>query len=197
MIEVAVAACAGFALGVVTGMPLGVVNVAVADAAAAGRIRFAIGIGIGGALADAVHAALAFVGIGRLVTERPQWTHAMALVAAVVIAAYVVFSLLGRRRPRPEAPGPRPVLLGLVLTLPNPGALAAWVAVAAALWPTISVAGALVLAAGVGVGSALWFAVLARWVARSPRVAGAVARVGLGLLVAIAAAGIARALVAA
>jgi len=192
VIELAVAALAGLALGVVTGMPLGVVNVAVADAAAAGRTRFAIGIGVGGAIADAVHAALAFVGIGRVVTERPEWTRAMAIVAAMVITGYVVLALVRRRTPRPDARGPRPILVGIALTLPNPGALAAWVAVAAALWPTISLAGAFVLAAGVGVGSALWFAVLARWIARSARVARAVARVGLAFLVAIAAAGIVR-----
>ena len=177
MIELAVAALAGLALGVVTGMPLGVVNVAVADAAAAGRTRFAIGIGIGGAIADAIHAALAFVGIGRVVTERPAWTHAMAIVAACSICAYVAFALVRRRRPTPDVRRPTPgILLGLALTLPNPGALAAWVAVAAALWPTSSLAGALVLAAGVGVGSALWFAMLARWVARARNPAAALAR---------------------
>ena len=52
-------------LGVVTGMPLGVVNVAIVDAATQGRTRFAIGIGIGGGLADTVHAAIAFAAVGQ------------------------------------------------------------------------------------------------------------------------------------
>ena len=65
LVNVLVAAALGIALGVVTGMPLGVVNVAIVDAATAGRTRFAIGVGLGGALADTVHAALAFVGVGR------------------------------------------------------------------------------------------------------------------------------------
>jgi len=50
-------------------------------------------------------------------------------------------------------------------TLPNPAALGAWIAVAAALHPP-SLAAGLVAAAGVGVGSAAWFLVLARLAAR-------------------------------
>ena len=53
--------------------PIGVVNVAIVDAASRGEKRFATGIGIGGAIADAVHAALAFVGIGKLVAAHPTW----------------------------------------------------------------------------------------------------------------------------
>jgi threonine/homoserine/homoserine lactone efflux protein len=195
VIDGLVAALVGLALGVVTGMPLGVVNVAVADAAAAGQRRFATAIGLGGALADSVHAALAFIGIGRVVVSRPDWTHPLAIIAAAVIAAYVALSLSRRksevRSPKSGVPG---VLAGLALTLPNPAALAAWVAVAAALWPTIAVPAAIVLAAGVGVGSALWFAALARWVTVSPRAGRAIARVGLALMLAIAAVGLVRAL---
>ena len=58
MTSLLLAAALGLGLGIVTGMPLGVVNVAIVDAAVAGRTRFATGIGVGGALglggADAV-----------------------------------------------------------------------------------------------------------------------------------------------
>ena len=200
MIELVAAGGLGFGLGVVTGMPLGVVNVAVAEAAAAGRTRAAIALGAGGALADAIHAALAFGGVGSVITRRPEWTRGLAIVATLAILIYAGVTV-ARRRPRPEARGPRSaspavpgLLAGFLLTLPNPGALGAWVAVAAAVWPHVSLAGALVLAAGVGAGSALWFAVLARWVARSPRVAAASVRLALVALVAIAGLGLIRAL---
>lgn len=165
----AVAAALGMGLGVMTGIPLGVVNVAVVEAALAGRVRYATGLGVGGALADMTHAGLAFIGVGRLVTLDSTWTHAMALVAAVIILGYGVIRWRARRAPRPELAGTgrgRGVVAGTLLTLPNPGSLAAWVAVAAAVWPTIEPPDALALALGVGLGSATWFACLARWVSR-------------------------------
>jgi threonine/homoserine/homoserine lactone efflux protein len=152
----------GVVLGIVTGLPVGIINVAIVEAASAGRAAFARRLGIGGALADAIHAAIAFVGIGRTLEERPQWKLAMALVTAAVIAMYVT-NVIRRRRGRGTEPT-RGVTTGFLLTLPNPGAVAAWVAVAAVVWPAIPVADALVLAAGVGAGSALWFTALARWV---------------------------------
>jgi threonine/homoserine/homoserine lactone efflux protein len=193
----------GLGLGVVTGMPLGVINVAIVDAALAGRRRFATGLGLGGALADTIHAGLAFVGVGRLVTARPELVRGFAIGAAALILIYVAFAWRASRQvaatpdddPVDRSSLPRGAIAGYVLTLPNPGALAAWVAVAAALWPDATLAEALTLAAGVGIGSAVWFAALARWVsrARSPRIA-RLSKIALGVLVAIAAIGLVRAL---
>ena len=198
VVDVASAAALGVALGAVTGMPIGVVNVAIIDAATRGEKRFAIGIGLGGAIADALHAAIAFVGVGRIVTEHPSWSKAMAVAAALVIAGYAV--LAGRRRPearrRHEHHG---VLTGVLLTLPNPAALGAWVAVAAVLWPTVAMAPALALAAGVGAGSAAWFTLLAHVIARLPpehRVARWLPRLAVVFLVGVALIGVARAFAA-
>jgi arginine exporter protein ArgO len=167
--DLACALALGLGLGIVTGMPLGVVNVAIVEAAAAGRRRFAVGIGLGGALADMVHAGLAFVGVGQLVTARPELMRGLAVGAAVLIGVYA--ALAWRRRERQVrtvtesrlAPG---FATGFALTLPNPGALAAWVAVGAAIWPDATYAEAIAFALGVGAGSALWFALLARWISR-------------------------------
>lgn len=183
----------GLALGVVTGMPLGVVNVAVAEAAVAGRARFAIGIGIGGAIADSIHAGLAFVGVGRTIASHPEWTRAMAIVAGVVVVGYAALAWRARRAPV-ESGTHRGIPTGLLLTLPNPAALGAWIAVAGAVWPGISVGGGLAVAAGVGVGSAVWFTAFARWIAahRDRRAARLVPRVAVVLLVAIAVVSVAR-----
>jgi threonine/homoserine/homoserine lactone efflux protein len=86
---------------------------------------------------------------------------------------------------------------GFALTLVNPAALAAWVAVAAAAWRDAALAEAAVIAGGVGAGSALWFTLLARWIGRVRRdhpVLAAVPRVSLILLIAIALVGVIRAL---
>lgn len=86
---------------------------------------------------------------------------------------------------------------GFALTLINPAALAAWVAVAAAAWRDAGLAEAAVIAGGVGAGSALWFTLLAHWIGRVRRdhpVLAVVPRVSLILLIAIALVGVIRAL---
>lgn len=192
--DVAGAAILGLVLGVVTGMPLGVVNVAIVEAATRGERRFAIQIGFGGAIADGIHAAIAFVGVGRVAHALPE--RAMAAVAAATVLGY---ALLALRRQQSETAPPRRygVVTGLLLTLPNPAALGAWIAVAAALWPTIDLAPAVMLALGVGIGSAVWFALLARFVAALPAshpIVRWLPRVAIAMLVAIAAFGLVRAL---
>jgi threonine/homoserine/homoserine lactone efflux protein len=146
----------GLSLGIVTGIPLGVINMAVLDAATAGDRRGAIRIGIGGACADMIHAALAFAGTGHVVTQHPAYIRPMAIVAAVLIVGYAAIGRRWRRKLRGHG-----LVTGFLLTLPNPGALGAWVAMAASVWPTIALPDALVLAAGVGLGSATIFTLLA------------------------------------
>lgn len=192
--DVAGAAALGGVLGVVTGIPIGVVNVAIVEAAIRGERRFATGIGLGGALADTVHTSIAFVGVGRVVERHPAWLQAMAVTAATIIVGYGLFAL---RRPRAATVRRRRlgVVTGLALTLPNPAALAAWIAIAAAVWPSIETVPALVLAAGVGLGSAAWFTLLARVIAALPadhRVVRWAPRIATALLVALAVFGVAR-----
>jgi threonine/homoserine/homoserine lactone efflux protein len=212
----------GFGLGAVAGMPLGVINIAIVDAATAGRQRFAGGLGLGGAAADAIQAALAFAGIGRVVTARPALVRVLAISAAVAIVAYAVVAWRYRRRAEPEDGAPQPqqepqpqpptkeastirgAATGLVLTLPNPGALGAWVAVAAAVWPDAAPLEAALVAGGVLAGSSLWFTLLARWVGRlrrdhpgarpRSRTLELFPRVALIVLIAIAIAGVIRTL---
>jgi arginine exporter protein ArgO len=195
----------GLGLGVVTGMPLGVINIAIVDAAMAGRRGFARGLGLGGGAADALHAMVAFAGVGRAVTANPALVRGLAIAAAIAIVAYAVIAWRRRHVVDPrigvqmggDASPRRGLATGLVLTLPNPGALAAWVAVAASVWPDAALPEAAWIAGGVGVGSALWFSMLARWTGRVRRDHPALAwvpRVALILLIAIAATGVVRAL---
>ncbi|MCX5747754.1 MAG: LysE family transporter [Proteobacteria bacterium] len=155
-------------------MPLGVINVAIVDAAVDARPRFARGLGLGGGLADTVHAALAFLGVAQLVLAHPTIARALAITAAVIVGGYAIASwrrraptVAGPVRPPPADRLARGVATGLGLTLPNPGALGAWATIAS-MYPmdrTSAVVGAL----GVGIGSAAWFVVLAALVARVRR----------------------------
>jgi threonine/homoserine/homoserine lactone efflux protein len=171
-LELARAIAIGLALGVLTGIPLGVVNVAVIELGARDR-RAATWLGAGGALADGVHAAIAILGYGALVARSATATRVLAAASGVIVLAYVVW-IVRRRAPRDEH-APRAVIAsrvralatGLSLTLPNPGALAAWTAVAAAFFPTAGAPIAVAAACAVAVGSAAWFAALARIAART------------------------------
>lgn len=216
--SVLVAAGLGLGLGVVTGMPLGVINVAIVEAASTGRRRFARGLGTGGGAADAIHAMLAFAGTGRLVTAEPALVRVLAIGAAIAIIAYAVRAWRHRRiadhaadhtaaldrgaagDPDRDASAVRGFAAGFLLTLPNPAALAAWVAVAASVWPDATPLEAAAIAAGVGAGSALWFALLARWIGRVGQgrrdhpALQRIPQIALILLVAIAVAGVVRAL---
>jgi len=168
--DVIEAAALGVALGVVTGLPLGVVNVAVvATAATAGRAP-ATRIGLGGAVADGVHAAAAFTGLAAIVAHRPRLGAALSLGAGALL---IIAALASRRRgqaPAATQPGvpARPFWFGLALTLPNPAALTAWLAVAAAV-ALPSLAAAVAAASGVVLGSAGYFAALAALAARARR----------------------------
>jgi threonine/homoserine/homoserine lactone efflux protein len=204
----------GAGLGVATSMSPAVVNVSIVDAAAAGRRWFATGLGLGGAAADVVHAALAFAGVGRVVIADPRLVRGLAIGAAAAILGYAMFAWRRRRGPiRGGDAGPgspasggapartgqlgRGAVTGFLLTLPNPAALGAWVAVAAAAWPDATLDEAGLIAGGVGVGSAVWFILLARWVSRVRRdhpVLAWIPRIALAALIAIAAIGVVRAL---
>ena len=160
----------GGVLGAATGVPLGVVNLAVIETARRRGAATGAALGLGGALADGTHAAIAFFGYGALLAAHPTVRAVVAIVCAVSIAA---FALRLWRTPSRlvEAAAPPSttwaVLRGLSLTLPNPAPLAAWTVVAGALFPTASMAVAGVAALAVCVGSACWFAALARWASRS------------------------------
>jgi threonine/homoserine/homoserine lactone efflux protein len=185
MIDWLAAAGLGLLLGVLTGMSVGVISAAVAQAAIANRVRFGIGIGVGGAVADAIHASAAFAGVRHL---DATWTSALSIVAAVVILGFVALAWRTRRMPvavEDHSSFTRGLPAGLLLTLPNPAALGAWITVAALLWRQPH---PIVVGISVGLGSAVWFAIFARFVAkrRDHRFVRALPKIALAILVAFA-----------
>lgn len=216
LLDLVAALALGVGLGAITGMPLGVINVAIVDAVIAHERRHARGLALGGALADATHTLLAYAGLGRLVTARPQYARWLAIGAAIAIIAFAIAAWRRRHLARANgeraaesastsAPTPatstdtplvRGIVSGIALTLPNPAALAAWVAVAAMTWPDASIAVAIAMALGVGIGSAAWFTMLGRLVAKvrpDHRALRIVPKVALVVFVGIALVGVIRA----
>lgn len=181
MTDALAALAAGAALGAATGIPLGVVNLALVEAAVRAGRRHATGIALGGALADGTHAALAFAGLAPLLP--PDLRRAILFLSAAVVLGYAawvwrkrVYYSNGSAEEVCQRPGfGRGMAIGLALTLPNPAALAAWVAVAGVVVPEATVAVGIAGAVGVVIGSAAWFALLAR-VAGTEAMRGRVAR---------------------
>lgn len=152
----------GVSLGVVTSVPIGVANAAVVDTALRSGPRRALALAAGAASADFAHACLAFVGLGPLLADHPPWPAIFFVISGVAIATYGV--VVFRAAPKSSKPAGGTMssayLVGLLLTISNPGALMAWMVVAAAVAPAdTSVAGG--LATGVGIGAFAWFSVLA------------------------------------
>ena len=89
MIDALAALAAGAALGAATGIPLGVVNLALVEAAVRAGRRHATGIALGGALADGTIAALAFAGLAPLLP--PDLRRAMLFLSAAVVLGYAAW----------------------------------------------------------------------------------------------------------
>lgn len=165
-------ALVGVATGFVVCIPPGPINITILRAASLRRLRYALLVAVGGALADAAISMAAATGVHYLV--------ASALDNAWVRFGFSVFLIgyglgiltmdrLRRGRP-PESPPARaggahgPIGLGLLQGLSNPALVGNWMAVVAFLSAQgllgSSAAELSALAIGVGVGGFLWYGVL-------------------------------------
>jgi threonine/homoserine/homoserine lactone efflux protein len=167
----------GIAAGVLTGVPIGPVNVAVIDAAYRLTLRRAFAIGIGGAAADTLYAALGILGVTPAINSHPTVVTVLYAMSGVVLGVYGFVTL----RSQPVQPSTVTVestgelralaeqrrewwkgfSIGAALILMNPGAIVTWVVVVGQLMPTIDNnwegVGSTV---GVFLGSAGWFALV-------------------------------------
>ena len=95
--EVALALGLGVGLGVITGLPLGVVNVAVVATAARHGQRAGIAIGLGGAVADAAHAMIGFAGLAPMIATRPALANALTVASGVLLLLFAAYLVRPRR----------------------------------------------------------------------------------------------------
>ncbi len=191
----------GMAAGAITGIPIGPVNVAVIDAAYRHTLRRAIGVGLGGALADGAYAALGLLGVKPILDAHPGIPPVLYLLSGLVLLVYGY--LTARSQPvSPVMPGDAPhasesvtmraelqlgFKVGVALILLNPAAITVWVVMMANLVPPTDVAGGIACAIGVMVGSFAWFALVAYLTQKGKSVLGDKAAwipraVGIGLM---------------
>jgi threonine/homoserine/homoserine lactone efflux protein len=179
----------GVAAGALTGVPIGPVNVAVIDASYRHTMRRAIGVGLGGAIADAFYAGLGIIGVTPVLANFPSVPPILYAVSGVVLLVYGF--LTARSQPVTPAVPPEPISasqveilakrelvqgmkLGTALIVLNPAAMVTWVVVVGQLLPTID-------------GSFGWFALVAYLTHKGKHVLGEKAAwiprvVGIGLM---------------
>jgi arginine exporter protein ArgO len=172
----------GIAIGALTGVPIGPVNVAVIDAAYRHTLRRAIAVGLGGAIADFVYATLGIVGIGPYLLEYPLLPRILYGVSGVVLIGYGAITV--RTRPvtpltahAPKSPTPSSEVwsgmqVGLALILLNPAALVTWVVIVGSHLADVGTIDGLAASTGIFAGSFAWFALVAYLTNHGKRIMG-------------------------
>lgn len=160
----------GAAVGALTGVPIGPVNVAVIDAAYRHHLRRAVAVGLGGAVSDMTYAAVGILGLGPLLLAHPSVPPTLYGVSGVVLIVYGILTV----RAQPIDPGNTGsdeggngayfwsgFGLGAALILLNPATLITWVVIVGSALAGATRSQGLAAAVGVGCGSAAWFTVVA------------------------------------
>ncbi|HUS31289.1 MAG TPA: LysE family transporter [Kofleriaceae bacterium] len=170
----------GVAAGALTGVPIGPVNVAVIDAAYRHTYRRAMAVGFGGALADALYAALGVMGVTPFLRTYPTVLTVIYAVSGIVLMVYGWLTARSQpvapaapTNPDDHAPTEDSVVfrrrelkqgftLGIALILLNPAAVVTWVVIMGSVIPDTSTHwDGLACAVGVFVGSFAWFSLVA------------------------------------
>ena len=165
----------GIAIGAITGIPVGPVNVAVIDAAYRHNLLRALAVGLGGAIGDIGYAALGILGLGPMLQRHPNVPPILYAVSGVVLVVYGILTV----RSQPVADGPpaegaaKPTdgqhvtagfLLGLALILGNPAAIVTWVVIVGSFMAGVDQLQGIGAVIGIGLGSLMWFSFVA-WLA--------------------------------
>jgi arginine exporter protein ArgO len=171
----------GSAIGAITGIPIGPVNVAIIDAAYRHHVKRAVAVGIGGALGDFIYASLGIVGLGPFLMAHRMVPPILYAVSGVVLIVYGILTV----RAQPVDPGAgspvdgqKPYFwsglgLGAALILLNPAALITWVVIVGGSLAGGTTAEGLAAATGIAVGSATWFIFVAYAADHGKKVLGA------------------------
>jgi L-lysine exporter family protein LysE/ArgO len=160
----------GFAIGVVTCIPIGVANVAVIDAAYRQDVARAIMVGLGGAIADGIYSAMGIFGVGPFLESYPNVPYVLYGVSGAALTVYGVITL--RAQPMNISSDSSAAkrskhhlrdgfALGLAATLLNPSAVVTWVVIVGSYATGIDRVQSAAWVIGIVVGSFVWFVVVA------------------------------------
>ncbi|MCE9572925.1 MAG: LysE family translocator [Deltaproteobacteria bacterium] len=161
----------GIAIGAITGIPIGPVNVAVIDAAYRHTLRRAFAVGLGGAIGDFLYSTLGIVGIGPYLQDYPLLPRILYGLSGVVLIIYGAITV--RTRPvtavgAEAAKSPKPskemwsgFTVGLALIVLNPAALVTWVVIVGSHLGNVGALDGLAASTGIFIGSFAWFLLVA------------------------------------
>jgi putative LysE/RhtB family amino acid efflux pump len=191
----AAAFAAGFGLGFVVAAQIGPISLLCMRSVLRNRFAVGVAIGLGAAVVDALYAALGAAGASALL-QVDAVRLSVGIVGAVVLAVIGLRTLHSAFRVRlggessDEVASPRRAFLtSLGATASNPLTIASWAAAFSAA-STAALAGsastAVVLVAGVGIGTATWFTFLSGTLAVARRRAGPRLVAGVDLVSGIA-----------
>jgi threonine/homoserine/homoserine lactone efflux protein len=159
----------GATVGVISGVPIGPVNLAVIDAAFRHSLRRALVVGLGGALGDGVYALVGIVAMGPILSRYPIVSPVLYAISGAGLFLYAIKVLRSQpvvavrkptnRIPTVHAEGPlwSAFLGGLGLVLMNPAAIVTWVIIVGLFMHGVTPANGVLAAIGVVVGSFTWF----------------------------------------
>ncbi len=171
----------GFGLGFFVALQLGPMSLFLMRSTLRGGLRVGLAIGAGIAVVDALYAACGTAGVAPLLTIGPLRLVLGLAGAAVLVGLgartlYSAFRVRMGGEVRAEVATPsRAFLTALAGTASNPLTIASWAAVfaaASAAGAASSTGGAVLLVAGVGLGSLGWVSLLATGTALARRRAG-------------------------
>jgi arginine exporter protein ArgO len=159
----------GALLGAITGIPIGPVNVAVIDASYRHSLRRAVGVALGGAVGDTIFAYLGMVWFGPFINARPLVPPILYILSGIALLVYGFVTVrsqeieTGSGKPENSDPGKflGGFILGFILIVLNPAALITWVVIVGTYFAEITAGEGTSCAIGVGVGSLMWFNLVA------------------------------------
>jgi threonine/homoserine/homoserine lactone efflux protein len=159
----------GATVGVISGVPIGPVNLTVIDAAFRYGMRRALMVGLGGALGDGLYALVGIVAMGPILSRYPVVAPVLYAISGVGLFIYAIKVL----RSQPVAPVRKPThrphtvsveasswsafLGGFGLVLMNPAAIVTWVIIVGLFMHGVTPANGVLAAIGVVIGSFSWF----------------------------------------
>jgi len=162
----------GAAIGALTGVPIGPVNVAVIDAAYRHCLRRAIAVGFGGCIGDGIYAGVGIFGIAPLLEKNPNLPPILYGFSGIVLLMYGLWTV--RARPvktvsgveaQPENKKSQHVvtgfIIGFALIVLNPAAIVTWVVIVGPFMSGVTAMEGLMAVLGISAGSFCWFTFVA------------------------------------
>jgi L-lysine exporter family protein LysE/ArgO len=167
----------GLVIGFIAAIPLGPINVFIISQTMKRDFFHGFIGGITACVLDSVYCLIAILGLSQVTSLINRWVVVLKVGAALFLFAIAVRLFLQskeKREPKTEKPeikkSPRPALAVLLMYISNPTLVAWWIGIAGMItshyWVTASGMKPFLFALACGLGGALWYFILTRYVSK-------------------------------